>query len=223
MATLNEVLAQIEELKTIKSDLKEAIVAQGGEINDETLFVHYPYIINNLDNGYSFGLTIDDFLGDVDENGALQPVDNKKIALSFDLLTEITTHAGLKHVPFHCSFYHNDNIESACFTDLIKISGSLLRAFGYCSNLKYVIFDKLETITSTGFLGYAFVGCVSLTTMSFPKLINIDNNSAFDYMFSECTQIEEIHFRADMQTTIEAMDGYSSKFGASNATVYFDL
>ena len=104
MTTLNEVLAQIEELKTIKSDLKEAIAAQGGEINDETLFAHYPYIINNLDNGYSFGLTIDDFLGDVDENGVLQPVDDKKIALSFDLLKEITTQVTQKHAPFYCTF-----------------------------------------------------------------------------------------------------------------------
>ena len=29
--------------------------------------------------------------------------------------------------------------------------------------------------------------------------------------------------RADAQSAIEAQSGYSSKFGATNATIYFDL
>jgi len=32
-----------------------------------------------------------------------------------------------------------------------------------------------------------------------------------------------IHFAAANQATIEALSGYSSKFGASSATIYFDL
>jgi hypothetical protein len=41
--------------------------------------------------------------------------------------------------------------------------------------------------------------------------------------FQYCTGITEIHFRADAQATIEATSGYSDKFGATNATIYFDL
>jgi hypothetical protein len=58
--------------------------------------------------------------------------------------------------------------------------------------------------------------------MSFPKLQEIDS-SALNKMFSSCNNLAEIHFRADMQTTVEALNGYSSKFGATNATIYFDL
>jgi hypothetical protein len=43
------------------------------------------------------------------------------------------------------------------------------------------------------------------------------------YAFSGCTGITELHFRSDAQTVIEAADSYSYKFGATNATIYFDL
>ena len=32
-----------------------------------------------------------------------------------------------------------------------------------------------------------------------------------------------IHFSAKNRETIETLSGYSSKFGATNATIYFDL
>ena len=42
------------------------------------------------------------------------------------------------------------------------------------------------------------------------------------YAFQGCTGITEIHFPAAMQTTIEGLSGYGDKWGASNATIYFD-
>jgi hypothetical protein len=59
--------------------------------------------------------------------------------------------------------------------------------------------------------------------VSFPKLTSIGDTYALYYPFLNCTKITEIHFRADMQATIEAQLSYSDKFGATNATIYFDL
>lgn len=226
MATLNEVLAQIEELKTIKSDLKEAIIAQGGEISDETPFAHYPHAINNLDNEYSFGVTIDDLIGSVDENGVLQPVDeSKELHLSFNLLKKITGNDRLIG-----TFYGKKNVVSVDFPDLVEINdtgNSFSCTFYRCSNLASVKMDKLEKIIHSGMGGscfYVFAYCTSLETIYFPKLTTLyPKGSAMEYMFSGCTNLTEIHFRVDAQSTVEALSGYQNKFGASNATIYFDL
>jgi hypothetical protein len=72
-----------------------------------------------------------------------------------------------------------------------------------------------------------FSNCIGLTTISFPSLTDVDKNgfgaSASSGAFNKCTALTEIHFRADMQAAIEAMSNYATKWGATNATIYFDL
>ena len=75
---------------------------------------------------------------------------------------------------------------------------------------------KKSRITSVG--DYVFYNCTALTTVSLPEATSIGN-----YAFSKCTALTEIHFSAANQATIEALSSYSSKFGATNATIYFDL
>ena len=41
--------------------------------------------------------------------------------------------------------------------------------------------------------------------------------------FSSCRPLKEIHFAAKNKEAIEALSGYSNKFGATNATIYFDI
>ena len=68
----------------------------------------------------------------------------------------------------------------------------------------------------------AFRNCEKLESISFPALTQV--TSPFNnYTFNGCDALTEIHFRADAQTAIEAMTGYADKFGAPNATIYFDL
>ena len=74
----------------------------------------------------------------------------------------------------------------------------------------------LPKCTSVG--ASAFYFCYNLKTISLPNCTSI-NSTAFNY----CDALEEIHFAAANQATIEALSGYSSKFGASSATIYFDL
>ena len=70
----------------------------------------------------------------------------------------------------------------------------------------------------TKILATAFSGCTALKTINLPACI-----SALDTSFENCDNLTEIHFAAANQATIEALAGYASKFGATNATIYFDL
>lgn len=85
----------------------------------------------------------------------------------------------------------------------------------------------LSLLTSCGnnSLAAAFYKCPALKKISFPSLTTVTSTSfgSGSYAFSGCTAMEEIHFRADMQATVEAMQGYSTKFGATDATIFFDL
>lgn len=98
-------------------------------------------------------------------------------------------------------------------------------AFYGNSNLENVNLSSLKTLDNRAF-DYAFNNCGKLTILSFPSLTNVQSASfglSSTLAFKNCNSLTEIHFRADMQATIEGLTGYSSKFGATNATIYFDL
>ena len=75
---------------------------------------------------------------------------------------------------------------------------------------------SLPVATSIG--NYAFRGCSALTEVSLPAATSIGGNA-----FYSCSALTSIHFAAANQATIEALSSYSSKWGATNATIYFDL
>ena len=86
-------------------------------------------------------------------------------------------------------------------------------AFCNCSQLVSIDLPACRTIDN-----YAFQGCSSLSSIDLPACRNMDSE-----VFKSCDALTEIHFAAANQATIEALSGYSSKFGATNATIYFDL
>ena len=100
-------------------------------------------------------------------------------------------------------------------------------AFKYCKLPEEIRFTNLTEITDT----YAFREAFSQTTgckrYFFPSLTSVTSDafgSSTRLTWYNAKDVEEIHFRADMQATIEAVTGYSSKFGApSTCTIYFDL
>ena len=110
------------------------------------------------------------------------------------------------------------------FPNLTSIgSDGLYSAFDGCIGITGGIsFPNLTTIGDWGFQ-YAFRGCTGITGgISFPNLTTIGDWGLYN-AFWGCTGITEIHFRTDAKNVVESTDGYSSKFGASNATIYFDL
>ena len=105
-------------------------------------------------------------------------------------------------------------------------SYALTSCFSTCTSLTSVDLSALTTVDSYA-LASCFSTCTSLTTISFPSLTSVQTNSfgtaSYNYCFNGCTALTEIHFRADAQTAIEAMTGYADKFGASGASLIFDL
>ena len=92
----------------------------------------------------------------------------------------------------------------------------------------YYQLQMLRSKALEGAFSYAgFYDENGFTTISFPSLTNvaadafgIDNNT---YAFLGCIKLTEIHFKANMQEKISAITGYADKWGATNATIYFDL
>lgn len=99
--------------------------------------------------------------------------------------------------------------------------------FSGCTSLAGgVYFDCLKSITDRC-LNTTFRDASLLTEAYFPSLTVASTNSFGSYSgnetFNKCTGIVEIHFRKDAQSVIEALQAYSTKLGATNATIYFDL
>jgi len=120
----------------------------------------------------------------------------------------------------YMAFYNCTGITgSISFPELTSIDNyGLSYAFCNCKGITgSVSFPKLTSVGTYG-LYEAFYNCTGITgSISFPELTSIDNYGLYD-AFYNCTGITELHFRSDMQSTIG-----SNKYGATNATVYFDL
>lgn len=146
-------------------------------------------------------------------------------SVSFPKLTTVG-HSGMQYIFGGCP-----NLTSVSFPELTEVDDyGLNYVFDSCDNLTSVSFPKLTTV-GTSCLAAAFAAGYSnpgvLKRVDFPALTNVQVNSfgssTYSYAFLRRTTLEEIHFRADMQATIEAMTGYADKWGATNATIYFDL
>lgn len=136
---------------------------------------------------------------------------------SFPELTSVTGYDSYSYCFNECT-----SLTSVSFPKLKTLGNSACNnIFGGCTSLSSVDFSSLESIGDST-MKYFFNGCTALTTISFPALTTVKSNSFTD-CFKNCTALTEIHFPSAMQSTIEASTGYSSKWGASNATIYFDL
>lgn len=146
------------------------------------------------------------------------------VSVDFSKLSEITGINNFFHAFDGCT-----SLTAISFPKLTIIdtnsSGNFSYAFAGCTSLSSVGFPLLDTINSANVFLYAFQNCTALTSISFPKLSTIPANvDPFSYYaFYDCTNLTEIHFKASIASTIQNLAGYSTKFGASNATIYFDL
>lgn len=112
---------------------------------------------------------------------------------------------------------------------LKTISGSAACHSMYltCRSLTEPGLNNLESITGDQACFQMFSYC-NLSRVDFPKLtavspVNAMGTSSSNGMFASNSNLTEIHFRADAQAVIEGLTGYSSKFGATSSTIYFDL
>lgn len=250
MATIAE---QLISLANTKTAIKDAIVAKGVAIADIDPFSAYATKIGEISGGGApatkYGCSIDNILGNVDENGRYQ---NPTEPFTLDM-------SSVKSLPVYGLYYkfYNSKVSGVltiglegdlnasyamcnCFngctgitsvdlSSLTAVSGdfAMTGCFQSCTGLTSVDLSSLTTLSGSTPMSNCFNGCIGLTTISFPALTSISNDAfgeySWDYIFSGCTSLTEIHFRADMQATIEALPGYADKWGATNATIYFDL
>lgn len=123
-------------------------------------------------------------------------------------------------------FINCTQLTTADLSAITEVSGDYAcqGMFAHCYALNTIRFDNLSTVSGNFAFNNTFYTCSSLTTISFPKLTTISNTNAFtEDTFSNCDALTEIHFRYDMKEIVEGLDGYAEKFGATNATIYFDL
>ena len=86
-------------------------------------------------------------------------------------------------------------------------------AFEYCNSLTSINLPNATTIKYS-----AFDNCRSLTLINLPNVTTVGDNA-----FTACNSLTEIHFAVKNKEAIEALSDYSDKFGATNATIYFDI
>lgn len=152
----------------------------------------------------------------LDNDGLAKPIDGHVVI------------KGVKQASYRSFFYRFAgclNMTRLSFPDLVYVEPQgLQRVCSECTSLSMVDFDKLERIDNAGFTG-AFNTCTDLGDIRFPALKTV-GQSAFgtsSLCFAKCTKLLNIWFPAAMQSTIEGMTGYASKFGAVNATIHFTL
>lgn len=144
------------------------------------------------------------------------------LSVNFDKLTKVEDGG------FQEAFSYSKLKDIISFPKLETLGiGAFYQAFSNSSkissgNINTVSFPSLTTVSAQSF-NTCFSNCKWLTNISFPSLTTFGNNNAFINAFNGCTNLTEIHFRQDAQTSVEALTGYSSKWGATNATIYFDL
>lgn len=100
-------------------------------------------------------------------------------------------------------------------------SAGFQSAFSACTSLVGTNLNALEQILGNyQQMQYAFTN-TNIQVFRFPMLTSVTGGFGTSSVFPTVTT--ELHFRIDAQATIEAAAGYSTKWGATNATVYFDL
>lgn len=130
---------------------------------------------------------------------------------------------------FYDLFWAARELENVDFSNLEEISGESAACYMFHNNtkLKTILLPKLKKLSGASVASRMFSALSSLESLSFPSLVEISGTNPFGtnngYMFNGSKSLLSVHFRTDMQETIENLPGYSEKFGATNATIYFDL
>ena len=143
------------------------------------------------------------------------------LSVNFDKLTTVGEN-GFSYAFYNIKLKNNISFPKLETLGLYAFGNAFTSSFKYSGDINTVSFPSLTTVAAQSFSG-CFGGCSWLTNISFPSLTTFGHKNAFINAFKDCKNLTEIHFRQDAQTSVESLDGYSTKWGATNATIYFDL
>ena len=110
----------------------------------------------------------------------------------------------------HFAFGSCNKLASVSLPNITTVGDN---SFYYCTRLTTISLPKVTNIGSR-----TFYYCTQLKSISLPEVINLGAGT-----FSGCKNLTEIHFSLKNKEVIEKLNDYNSKFGATNATIYFDL
>lgn len=149
---------------------------------------------------------------------------SKLTSVSLPSLTTISSQSGCLSLFSSCSY-----ITSADLRRLTTISGNSGASNMFFSNsqLKTINLNSLTSVTGNTAMTQMFKSNYQLAKIRFPSLVEVSNkafsSSSSSDIFYSCTNLRQIHFRKDAASIIQSLYRYSNKWGATNATIYFDL
>lgn len=143
------------------------------------------------------------------------------LSVNFDKLTTVGEN-GLSYAFYRIKLKNNISFPKLETLGFYAFGHAFNSSFKNIGDINTISFPSLTTVAAQSF-NYCFSDCSWLTNISFPSLTTFGHKNAFINAFNGCKNLTDIHFRQDAQTSVESLDGYSNKFGASNATIYFDL
>lgn len=130
-----------------------------------------------------FGVSIDNFIGDVDENGTLTPA-----STTDDFVLDLTGVKTISNSALSNIFANKGLPVTLIAPDVIQVDGSGFDNFAPGASSYYVRFDNLESITGNSAFHEAFRGgTISTPTYDvvFAKLKTIKGDSCFAYDFDK--------------------------------------
>lgn len=124
-----------------------------------------------------------------------------------------------------CKKLTSVNLDNLTTVGSTSTNYAMQDTFNGC-NLQEIELPALKTVAGTSAMVRCFANNVNMVEAFFSGLEEIlptTTQNQFTNMFQNNTNMVAIHFPAAMQSRIEQLSGYSTKFGATNATIYFDL
>lgn len=171
---MSNIADKLNYLNDTKKAIKTSIKNRGVDVSDDDTFRSYADKIDNIGETVEkikFGLSIDDILGTIDEEGTYQNNYSRKNIL------DLTGVKKINYYDFAYKFYNNDNISEIKANDLINIGGSAFSYAFYESSIQKASFESLEEIKGDYTFNNAFY-LASIKSLNFPKLKKISGKSA---------------------------------------------
>ena len=178
------------------------------------------------------GLTIGDFIGNIDSNNTLQKPTQEIVAdfsgvedvggyalqykfagtqnISSVSFPDLTTLSSSYSIQYLC--FNNSSIVSVSFPELLSVTGSysMYQAF-YACRIVSITFPKLVSVSGDYAFYQAFSGQqTALISVSFPELTAITGTAAFSSAFPNDTALESVSF--PKLTTVSGNSAFSSAF-----------
>lgn len=183
MGTVADKLTYLNDTKTA---IKDAIVSKGVSVADADTFRSYADKIGQIQAGGSsatkYGVSIDNILGDVDENGVLQKPTTDTFVLDLTGVTNVGISA------LNSRFVNNEKARGILANDVVFVDiSAFYSSFMQCANLDTMEFNGLESITTAQ--PFAYIAQSSLSTKLVPHFNKLKTISASNVFFNSFTNM----------------------------------